>query len=84
MSEGRGDMGERRDPQAEPEKPSTPVPTEGKSEKRLPQTQSSKPQVPIPSHYRLPYLKRLELLQVRDPYIGIPRRCTNKVCHDGL
>jgi hypothetical protein len=36
MSEGRGNMGEQRDPQAEPEKPSTPVPIEGMSEQRLP------------------------------------------------
>ena len=51
MSEGRGNMGEQRDPQAEPDKPRrTPVPIEGKSEQRLPQTRSAKPDAPMPNH----------------------------------
>jgi len=48
MSEGTGDTGEQRIPRTEPEKPSTPVPSEGTDEQEIRQTQPAIPSTPTP------------------------------------
>ena len=48
MSEGTGDTGEPRIPRTEPEKPSTPVPSEGTDEQEIRQTQPAIPSTPTP------------------------------------